>query len=403
MTSPAPQVVARPRRRPHPHLDQFRRTWYFFRRNTLGLVGLGILLSIVGVAVYSATLPLPWTSVPIWCATDYGPADSLSGWPGNYTQICPSTGPVICTYEVSPPNNAAQFCGGQWYKDIVRSNISFPSVVGPTLTLAPFSGGPMPLGGLTTSSASRTPIYNVAGALERGSDWSLLFSVSIVGLGALVGLFVGAIAGFYGGLLDEILMRLVDIFLSIPTILFVIVVVAVISVNLPTTSSGNALVKVIALITGFVIVWWPFYARIVRGQVLTVRELKFVEAARASGASRRRILLRHIIPNSVYPVFIQFSLDVGTIPLLIGALAFLGFASVLFPTAGLFPEWGAVSAYSVADLQGDFLNSCYTPATGCVVPWWQLLFPGLALFFFAISVNLLADGLRDALDPRLRR
>jgi peptide/nickel transport system permease protein len=391
-----------PQRRPHPHLDQMRRTWYFFRRNTLGLVGLGIVLAITGIALCSAALPIPWTSVPIWCATDYGPADTLSGYPGNYTQICPTNGPIICTYEVSPPPNAANFCGDLWYKDIVRSNISFASIIPPTLSVSPLSAGPMPLGGLATSSGSRTPIYNVAAMLARGSDWSLLFSVSIVGLGALVGLLVGAIAGFYGGLLDETLMRLVDIFLSIPTILFVIVVVAVISVNLPSAAGGDVFVKVMALITGFVIVWWPFYARIVRGQVLTVREQKFIEAARASGATKRRILLRHIIPNSVFPVFIQFSLDVGTIPLIIGSLVFLGFGAQLFPSIP-FPEWGAVSALSVTDLQGDFLNSCYTPATGCVIPWWQLLFPGLALFFFAISVNLLSDGLRDALDPRLRR
>ncbi len=120
------------------------------------------------------------------------------------------------------------------------------------------------------------------------------------------------------------------------------------------------------------------------------------------GRRPRRILFRHIIPNSLYPIFIQFSLDVGTIPLLIGTLVFLGFGTLLFPSTP-FPEWGAFSAISVTDLQGDFLNSCYTPATGCVIPWWQLLIPGLALFLFALSVNLLSDGVRDALDPRLRR
>ncbi len=398
----APPGPPRPRSRPHPRLEQMQRTWYFFRRNTLGLVGLGIIVAIAGLAVYSATLPIPWSTTPIWCATDYGPADSLSGYPGNYTQVCPSTGPVICTYEVTPPPNAANFCGGLWYKGVVKSNISFASIIAPTVSFVPFQPGPMPLGGVTTSSGSRTPIYNLVGMLERGSDWSLMFSVSIVGAGALIGLLVGAIAGFFGGLVDEVLMRIVDIFLSIPTILFVIVLVGVLSVDLPASGNGNLLVKLSALVAGFVIVWWPFYARIVRGQVLTVREQKYVEAARASGASQGRILMRHIVPNSVYPVLIQFSLDVGTIPLLIGALVFLGFGSAIFPSYP-FPEWGALSALSVADLQGDFLQSCYTPATGCVIPWWQLFFPGLALFMFAISVNLLSDALRDALDPRLRR
>jgi peptide/nickel transport system permease protein len=398
-----PAPAPRPRVRRHPHLEQAQRTWYFFRRNTLGVVGLGIVLGITGIALYSAALPIPWTSVPIWCATDYGPLDGPSGYPGNYSQVCPTTGPIVCTYEVFPPPNAAQFCGGLWYPGIVRSNITFAGIVPPTISFVPFVPGPMPLGALTpTSSGAPTPIYNLLGMLERGSDWSLLFSVSIVGLGALIGLLVGAVAGFYGGLLDEALMRLVDIFLSIPTILFVIVVISVIAVRLPAPGTGAVGVKLIALIAGFVVVWWPFYARIVRSQVLTVREMKYVEAARASGASKGRTMLHHIIPNSVYPVFIQFSLDVGTIPLLIGALSFLGFTNAIFPSSP-FPEWGAISATSVIDLTGDFSASCYTPGVGCVIPWWQFLFPGLALFFFAISVNLLSDALRDALDPRLRR
>ncbi len=401
MTLPPSPAPKRRRGKPHPQLEQLERTWYFFRRNTLGLVGLGIILSITGVAIYATALPLPWTSVPIWCATEYGPSNAASGYPHNFVMDCPSTGPVVCTYEQSPPPNAASFCGDHWYKTPVVSNIPFPSVIAPTLTLSPYSSGPLPLGGLTVSSGSRTPIYDISGLIARGADWSLLFSVSIVGIGAAAGLMIGAIAGFYGGLLDDVLMRIVDVFLSIPTILFVIVVVAVVSANLP-AAGGDVWVKVIALILGFSVVWWPFYARIVRGQVLSVREQKFVEAAFASGAPRRRILLRHIIPNSVYPIFIQFSLDVGTIPLLIGALVFLGFGTMLFPSVP-FPEWGSLSALSVQDLQGDFMVSCTTPATGCVIPWWQLVFPGLALFFYALSVNLLSDGLRDALDPRLRR
>ncbi len=379
-----------------------RRTWYFFRRNTLAMIGLTIILMIAGLAIYAATLPLPWTSVPNWCATDYGPADPSSGYPGNYTQVCPTTGPIICTYEFHPPPNAARFCNDQWYQGVVRSNISFPSIIAPTLSLSPFHLGPMPLGGITISSGERTPIYSITTILARGSDWSLMFSLAIIGLGSTMGLLVGAIAGFYGGYLDEGLMRLVDIFLSIPTLLFVIVVVAVLSVDLPTAGHNAIAVKVLALILGFALVSWPIYARIVRGQVLVVREQKYVEAATAAGSTRRRTLVRHVIPNSVYPLFIQFSLDVGTIPLTIGALVFLGFGSVLFPSVP-FPEWGAASALSVIDLQGDFLTSCYSAATGCVIPWWQLLFPGFALFLFAISVNLLSDGIRDALDPRLRR
>jgi peptide/nickel transport system permease protein len=406
-----PSGAAKPPRavvyRRHPRLDQAKRTWYFFRRNTLALVGLGILAGIGIIAAYSATLPLPWTSIPVYCATDYGPGDTQTGYPGPYVPVasCPLT---VCTYETTPPPNANEYCKGAWYKTPVvvytnssnTSYISYAGALGPTLTLSPFSVGPMPLGGLTTDLGAETPLYNVAGALARGSDWSLMLSLSIVGFGAMTGLFVGAIAGFYGGIIDDVLMRLVDVFLSIPVILFVIVMVTALGQLIPVHGTSGAYLKLLLLIAGFVIIWWPFYARLVRGQVLVVREQKYVEAARASGASKGRTLLRHIIPNSMYPIFIQFSLDVGTIPLLIGALVFLGFGPEMFPAVP-FPEWGAITALSVEDLTVDMLGSCYNGP--CIICWWQLLFPGLALFFFGISVNLLSDGIRDALDPRLRR
>ncbi len=402
-TTPPPPPVLR-RHRPHPQLEQFKRTWYFFRRNTLALVGLGIILSIAAIAAYAVTLPISWTVMPAWCATDYGPSSSSPSVGPNGTLIlnCPTTSPYICTYEYHPPSDAANYCGGHWYKGVVRSGISEPGLVAPTLSVSPFDPGPMPLGALALSTGGTVPLYNIASELARGADWSLIFSVSIVGLGALVGLLFGAFAGFFGGAVDDALMRVVDVFLSIPTVLFVIVVVSVLSIDLGGGSQYGTFVKLGAMIFGFVLVSWPIYARLVRGQVLIVREQKYVEAARAAGASRGRILRRHIIPNSMYPTFIQFSLDVGSVPLLVGALAFLGFGPVLFPSVP-FPEWGAVAALSVSDLQTEFLGSCYTGVTGCLIPWWQLFFPGLALFLFAISVNLLADGLRDALDPRLRR
>ncbi len=402
-----PNVSSRVRK-PHPRLAQAKRTWYFFRRNTLAMVGLGILITLAAIAGYAAAQKLPWTSLPCYASGDYGPATPSTGYPGNYV---PTASPcvIVCTYEKTPPPNAAQYCSGQWYKTPFDGaggvNDSFGGVIAPTIRFSPFSTGPLPLGDLTENVARDSPEYSVLGAIERGADWSLIFSVSIVALGALIGLFVGAVAGFFGGIVDDVLMRLVDIFLSIPIILFVIVVVTVTLTIVPGIhGSAGANLQLFMLIVAFVIVWWPVYARIVRGQVLVVREQKYVEAARASGASKGRILMRHIIPNSMYPVFIQFSLDVGTIPLLIGSLVFLGFGPTLFPGANTtpFPEWGSISAASTVDLTEGMLGSCYGGGP-CVIAWWQLFFPGLALFLFAISVNLLSDGIRDALDPRLRR
>jgi peptide/nickel transport system permease protein len=421
----------KPHARPHPRLDQMKRTWYFFRRNTLAVIGLGIVLAIVGVAAYGATQNYSWYAMQPYCLSDYGPGNTGSGWfvynqtyhywqgggPLN-TSVISDCNPV-CTYEVTPPPDASAYCGGQWYKTPITGDpthcpngyftptcppVTYPALLGPTLNFQTLNPGAQPLGvlGLSESAVSVYSIYN---SLLRGADWSLTFAVSIVGLGAAIGLVVGAVAGFFGGIIDDVLMRLVDIFLSIPVILFVIVLITLLATLYPNGVFGMGPTNspLILLILGFAIVWWPLYSRIVRGQVLVVRELKFVEAARANGASKARILFRHIIPNSVQPIFIQFSLDVGSVPLLIGSLQFLGFGPELFPvqSQGFFPEWGAIAAMATASLPSD-LSTC-TGQTGCLLPWWQLFFPGLALFAFAISVNLLADGLRDALDPRLLR
>jgi peptide/nickel transport system permease protein len=208
---------------------------------------------------------------------------------------------------------------------------------------------------------------------------------------------LGAVSGFHGGLVDEVIMRLTDIFLSIPGLLLVLVLLAVLTTVLGT--GVTFLGRVAILVGAFVVTWWPFYTRIVRGQALVVREQKYVEAARAGGAGSGRILRKHILPNVTYPVMVQFSLDVGTVPLLLGVIVYLGFP--IWPSMP-FPEWGTLSAISVLNLE-TFVLDCATPGVTCIFPWWMILFPGLTVFLFAISVNFLADGLRDALDPRLRR
>jgi peptide/nickel transport system permease protein len=412
--STAPGVPTRKGRRPSPRLAQMKRTWYFLRRNTLAMIGLSVLICIALVAVYAATTPISWLVMENLCSTNYGPQNPGSGWANSPTHangpFDPTNEegcPYVCTYETVPPPNAAQYCNGDWYKIPYQqqSGATYPSAIPPTVNLQTLSPGPMPLGALATTLDSQTSFYNLYSGLLRGSDWSLIISISIVGVGALLGMLVGAVAGFWGGAIDDLLMRIVDIFLSIPVLLFVLVVVTVLSQTIHSvTLFGFELISqtwtpLFTMIMGFAITWWPFYARLVRGQVLVVREQKFVEAARASGAGKGRILLRHIIPNSVYPVFIQFSLDVGTIPLLIGGLVFLGFGPSLLPTL-YFPEWGTISAISVVDMQT--IETSFSLGFG-VFPWWQLFFPGLALFLYAVSVNLLSDGLRDALDPRLRR
>ncbi len=353
-------------------MEQARRTWYLLRQNTLAMVGLGLLLLLLVVAIGSFFYP--------------GPSDSMTLYCGSY--LSTATNCVkVCTYVAGQPSPGAG-C-------YVVSSFE-KSLVPPTFTLSPLSIGPLPLGSLATVPASGL-FYNLATGLIKGAPWSLGISVTIVGSGALIGLLLGAIAGFHGGLLDEVIMRLTDIFLSIPGLLLVLVLLAVLS-----TALGNGLSfvgRVGVLVGAFVVTWWPVYTRVVRGQALVVREQKYVEAARAGGAPNRRILRKHIIPNVMYPVLVQLSLDVGTVPLLIGVIVFLGFP--IWPSTP-FPEWGTLSAIAVQNLE-TFVLDCATPGVACTFPWWQILFPGLTVFLFAISVNFFADGLRDALDPRLRR
>jgi peptide/nickel transport system permease protein len=366
----------------NPRWAEYKRTWYILRSNTLALVGLGIILFLVVLAIYAATQPYPWFSMSEYCG--YTPGSSNTFCAGQYDSVC------VYAQGTAPP---APGC--------YQTPVNYPSFIPPTLSILPFHSGPLPLGSFldSTQVISGSQFFNLYQGILRGADWSLFLSVTIVTLGAGLGLLVGVVAGYYGGLVDEVLMRFTDIMLSIPGLLLILVIIAVV-IQLP--AFGNSLATRFSfLIFGFVVSWWPLYARIVRGQVLVTREQKYVEAARASGASGWRIIRKHIVPNSIYPVFIQLSLDVGSIPLTVGALIYLGFTA-LFPSID-FPEWGTLSALSV---NPSVLTSLLTNTElnqPLYVPWWMIVFPGLMLFLFAISVNFLADGLRDALDPRLRR
>lgn len=371
------------RRRPRPQIAQLKRTWYFLSRNTLAMVGLAVILFFVFVAVYSFFLSAPGDQLELYCGTYTGNAPGPSPTSLNLTGACIP----VCTY----PSNQPPPGPNCYAVDSLN-----PSQIPPTFNLAKFQAGPLPLGSLTVLSSGNY-FFNVYQGEVKGAPWSLGIASGIVVSGAMIGLMLGSIAGFKGGLIDELIMRVTDIFLSIPALLLVLVILAAAGQSFKSLAS-----RVEVLVMAFVITWWPLYTRIVRGQVLVTREQKYVEASRASGAGTGRILVRHIIPNSLYPVFVQMSLDVGAIPLLIGGIAFLGFH--IFPTV-YFPEWGNLSALGVQVLTSQLTQCSINQAigAGCAFPWWQIFFPGLVVFLFAISVNFLSDGLRDALDPRLRR
>jgi ABC-type dipeptide/oligopeptide/nickel transport system permease subunit len=203
-----------------------------------------------------------------------------------------------------------------------------------------------------------------------GARISLLVGIVVVGVSSTVGIALGAIAGYFGGRVDEIISRVIDVLLAFPGLLLAIAMVAVL---------GPSLTNVVFALT---LIGWVGYARLVRGQVLRAREFEYVQAARALGATTPRILLRHIIPSTLPAVTVQATLGMGGAILNEASLSFLGLG-VQPPT----PSWGAM----IAD--GRDLNQLrHAP--------WTSVSPGLAIGAAVLGFNLLGDALRDALDPR---
>lgn len=212
---------------------------------------------------------------------------------------------------------------------------------------------------------------DIASRVIYGARVSLFVGITVVLLAGVIGVTVGLVSGYYGGRIDDILMRLADIQLAVPFILFAIAVMAVLGPGL------RNLIVVLGISS------WVSYGRVVRGVVLSVREREFVEAARASGARTERILLRHIFPNVVAPVIVVASFAVASAILAEAALSFLGLG---IPPA--VPTWGGMVATG-----RDYIQ------TG---QWWMTTFPGIAIMLTVLGVNVVGDWLRDYLDPRLR-
>jgi peptide/nickel transport system permease protein len=201
-----------------------------------------------------------------------------------------------------------------------------------------------------------------------GARISLMVGIVVVGVSASIGTLLGAVAGYFGGRLDEVISRLIDILLAFPGLLLAIALVAVL---------GPSLTNVVLALS---IIGWVGYARLVRGQSLRVRELEYVLAARASGATTRRILARHVIPAVLPAVSVQATLGMGGAILSEAALSFLGLG-VQPPT----PSWGTMLSYGRAHL----LDAPHVT-----------IFPGLAIAVLVLGFNFLGDGLRDRLDPK---
>lgn len=203
-----------------------------------------------------------------------------------------------------------------------------------------------------------------------GGRYSLLAGCLTVVIAGCIGTIYGAIAGYVGGAVDNIMMRLSEMILSFPSLILAMIINAVMGSNLFNTMFA------------LVIVAWPSYARVMRSVVLSVRENEYVTASEALGPSRFRILLKEIIPNSITSVLIMATTDIGNQILMFSTLSFLGLGSAP-PT----PEWGMMVSDGV-----QYFNK-----------FWVAGFPGLAIFTMAVGANFIGDGLRDLLDPKLRK
>jgi peptide/nickel transport system permease protein len=210
----------------------------------------------------------------------------------------------------------------------------------------------------------------VMSRLLYGARISLFVGVSVVLIASIVGSLLGVLAGYLGGWADEALMRITDIFFAFPALILAMAIAGALGPSLQ-----NALIAISA-------VTWPVYARLLRGQVLALKEREFILAARTVGVPEWRIVLRHLLPNMLAPMLVQASFDMGGAITSVAGLSFIGFGAQP-PT----PEWGVMISES---------------RTYMATAWWLGTFPALSIMLVVGGFNLLGDGLRDLLDPRLR-
>jgi len=211
---------------------------------------------------------------------------------------------------------------------------------------------------------------DVFSRLLIGSRLSLGAGLIVLVVATTLGTLLGVISGFFGGKVDLLVQRITDVFLTVPGLILAMAVAAAL---------GPSLVNVVLAIS---LTWWPGYSRLARGEVLRANEEVFVEAARAIGAPRYRIILRHVLPNIATPILVKSTMDIGFAVLTLASLGFIGLGSQP-PT----PDWGKM----IADGRG------YLPES-----WWLTVFPGIAIFLTVFGFNLLGDGIRDVFDPRSR-
>ena len=316
-----------------------------FRRSPLAIIGALLLLAFILIALFAA----PLTSYQLintrnTCVRDLGLSAST------VTDVRNPLKAVFWRAVVLPP--ASCF-------DMPRASYSpIPAPASEGTFLGTTGGG-----------------YDIYYGLVWGTRSAFYAGIAVTGFSVFVGIIVGSISGFFGGWVDNTLMRLVDIIFAIPGLVLAITIVAIL---------GQGLTNVII---AFMIFGWASYARLLRGDVLQLKEREFVDGARALGARNGRLIFRHILPSAVGPLLIVASLDIGSVVLSVAALSFLGLGA---PVG--YADWGQMINFARGWLQG--------PPGHPFAYWYVSFWPGLVIVLFVLSWNLLGDAVRDVLDVR---
>ena len=226
---------------------------------------------------------------------------------------------------------------------------------------------------LGTAEGQYDIFYGVVWGTRTAFRVGLIVTLS----GCLIGMIVGSVAAYYGGLVDEILMRIVDIFYTLPYLVAAMVLAVVLGRSLQSS--------MIALVC----FTWMGYARVIRSEILRIREIDYTHAARALGAGNIRILVRHIIPNALYPVFVMVSMNIGSMVIAVSTLSFLGLGAQLG-----YADWGQMISLARNWMLGS--------AGDAAAYWFTVVCPGVPIVLFVLAWNLVGDALRDVLDPRMR-
>lgn len=254
--------------------------------------------------------------------------------------------------------------GSEWTRNVIPTPFWYESLTGKETMTHVFG---------TTSDQ-----YDILYGVIWGTRTALRTGITIEIAVLIIGIIVGTVSAYYGGLVDNIIMRITDIFMTLPFILAALILSAVL---MPILGGRSTLPVVIALIT----FGWMGYSRLLRGDILSVRERDYVMAARVIGLSDSRIMFKHIIPNAIFPTVVQASMDIGTYVLNFAALSFLGIGAEIG-----YSDWGQMLSFA-----RDWI-------TNLADYWYIVIYPGMILVLFVLAWNLVGDAVRDILDPRMR-